>query len=67
MIFNANLSIKFMFSKLTYNFITDSRLKRGHNFGVVYVTNPPPEEKEETQPKKKSEANAKILDAEVKN
>ena len=25
-------------SKLTYNFVTDSRLKRGHNFGIIYVT-----------------------------
>ena len=25
-------------SKLTYNFITDPRLKRGHNFGIIYVT-----------------------------
>ena len=25
-------------SKLTYNFVTDPRLRRGHNFGVVYVT-----------------------------
>ena len=25
-------------SKLTYNFTTDSRVKRGHNFGIIYVT-----------------------------
>ena len=25
-------------NKLTYNFVTDPRLRRGHNFGVVYVT-----------------------------
>ena len=25
-------------SKLTYNFATDPRLKRGHNFGIIYVT-----------------------------
>jgi len=25
-------------SKLTYNFVTDPRLKRGHNFGIIYVT-----------------------------
>jgi hypothetical protein len=25
-------------SKLTYNFNTDPRLKRGHNFGIIYVT-----------------------------
>ena len=23
--------------KLTYNFVTDPRLRRGHNFGVIYV------------------------------
>ena len=25
-------------NKLTYNFVTDPRLRHGHNFGVVYVT-----------------------------
>lgn len=25
-------------NKLTYNFVTDPRLKRGHNYGVIYVT-----------------------------
>ena len=25
-------------SKLTYNFVTDPRIKRGHNFGIIYVT-----------------------------
>jgi len=25
-------------SKLTYNFVTDPRLKRGHNYGIIYVT-----------------------------
>ena len=25
-------------TKLTYNFITDPRLKRGHNYGIIYVT-----------------------------
>jgi len=25
-------------SKLIYNFVTDPRLKRGHNFGIIYVT-----------------------------
>ena len=25
-------------SKLTYNFVTDPRVKRGHNFGIIYVT-----------------------------
>ena len=31
-------------SKLSYNFVWDPRLKRGHNFGVVYVTNATQEE-----------------------
>lgn len=26
-------------NKLTYNFVTDPRLRRGHNFGVIYVSN----------------------------
>ncbi len=50
---------------MTYNFTTDPRLKRGRNFGVVYVTSNPIEEKEESQINKKSEANAKITEAEV--
>ena len=25
-------------TKLTYNYVTDPRLKRGHNFGIIYVT-----------------------------
>ena len=25
-------------TKLTYNFVTDPRVKRGHNFGIIYVT-----------------------------
>ena len=25
-------------TKLTYNFVTDPRLKRGRNYGIVYVT-----------------------------
>ena len=24
---------------MTYNFVTDPKMKRGHNFGLVYVTN----------------------------
>jgi hypothetical protein len=35
---------------LSYNFVTDPKLKRGHNFGVVYVTNSTLEE-EATKPK----------------
>ena len=34
-------------SKLTYNFNTDARLKRGHNFGIIYVTSNMKEETEE--------------------
>ena len=46
-------------SKLTYNFVTDPRLRRGHNFGVVYVTSSsydgslPETEKEKKSKKKK--------------
>jgi hypothetical protein len=42
-------------------------LKRGHNFGVVYVTNPPTEDVEDSFKNKKSEAKAKMMDAEVRN
>ena len=35
-------------SKLTYNFVTDPRLKRGHNFGVIYVTSSNYEEETKT-------------------
>ncbi|MCQ2820566.1 MAG: hypothetical protein MJ252_25150 [archaeon] len=38
--------------KLTYNFVTDPRLRRGHNFGVIYVNSG----MEETQEKKKMTA-----------
>ena len=45
-------------SKLTYNFVTDPRLRRGHNFGVVYVTSSSydgslPETEKEKKSKKK--------------
>ena len=40
-------------SKLTYNFNTDSRLKRGHNFGIIYVTSNMNEENPELQKLKK--------------
>ena len=36
-------------NKLTYNFVTDPRLKRGHNFGVVYVTSSNFEEESKLQ------------------
>ena len=41
-------------SKLTYNFNTDSRLKRGHNFGIIYVTSNMNEENPEAPKTKKS-------------
>ena len=41
--------------KNTYNFITDPRLRRGHNFGVVYVSNT------------EEETNSKIRDQQRKN
>ncbi len=50
---------------MTYNFVTDPRLKRGHNFGVVYVTNTQTEENDDTIPNRKSEAKAKMIEAEV--
>lgn len=50
---------------MTYNFSTDPRLKRGRNFGVVYVTTTSLEEKEDSNPIKKSEVTTKIYQAEV--
>ena len=41
-------------SKLTYNFNTDSRVKRGHNFGIIYVTSNTNEETPEITKTKKS-------------
>ena len=41
-------------SKLTYNFTTDSRVKRGHNFGIIYVTSNMNEENPEIVKPKKS-------------
>ena len=41
-------------SKLTYNFITDPRVKHGHNFGIIYVTSNMGEEENETAKTKKS-------------
>ena len=45
-------------SKLTYNFVTDPRLKRGHNFGIIYVTS---SNYEETQSKKGMQGTKKDL------
>ncbi len=39
-------------SKLTYNFVTDPRLKRGHNFGIIYVTSTNYDESTSNQQKK---------------
>ena len=39
-------------SKLTYNFITDPRVKHGHNFGIIYVTSNMSEEHETIKTKK---------------
>jgi len=63
-IINQIISL-FVHSKMTYNFVTDPRLKRGHNFGVVYVTNTQTEERDDTIQKKKSEAKTKMMEAEV--
>ena len=43
-------------SKLTYNFVTDPRLKRGHNFGIIYVTS---SNYEETNQRKECQAQKK--------
>ena len=43
--------------KLTYNFVTDPRLKRGHNFGVIYVSNT---NYDENGPKKVSDGNPQL-------
>ena len=42
-------------SKLTYNFNTDSRVKRGHNFGIIYVTSNMAEETQEITKTKRSQ------------
>ena len=39
-------------SKLTYNFVTDPRLKRGHNFGIIYATSTNYDESTSNQQKK---------------
>ena len=44
-------------SKLTYNFNTSPRLKRGHNFGIIYVTSSYNEENPEVT---KSQKNMKL-------
>ena len=51
-------------SKLTYNFVTDPRLKRGHNFGIIYVTS---SNYEETQTKKGMQGTKKRFNKELQN
>ena len=55
-------------SKLTYNFVTDPRLKRGHNFGIIYVSSSNYDEVGSldggSQPKKKGFQN---INANLKN
>ena len=43
-------------SKLTYNFVTDSRLKRGHNFGIIYVTSSNYDETSSLKPQTKKDS-----------
>ena len=40
-------------TKLTYNFVTDPRVKRGHNFGIIYVTSSNYDENSSKSQKKK--------------
>ena len=46
-------------SKLTYNFVTDPRVKRGHNFGIIYVTSSNYEENTASGKQKKKGQNLK--------
>jgi hypothetical protein len=49
-------------TKLTYNFVTDPKLKRGHNFGIIYVTSSNYDEtasKGQSQQRKKDSKNLK--------
>ena len=47
-------------SKLTYNFVTDPRLKRGHNFGIIYVTSSNYDENTANSQQKKNAQGSKI-------
>ena len=51
-------------SKLTYNFVTDPRLKRGHNFGIIYVTS---SNYEETQSMKGKQGTKKEFNKNLKS
>ena len=55
-------------SKLTYNFVTDPRLKRGHNFGIIYVTSSNYEDNTGTsQQRKKGQVSKNIYNLKGKN
>ena len=47
-------------TKLTYNFVTDPRLKRGHNFGIIYVTSSNYDENSDTNQKRKNIESSKM-------
>ena len=47
-------------SKLTYNFVTDPRLKRGHNFGIIYVTSSNYDENSDANKKKQKGESLKM-------
>ena len=42
-------------TKLTYNFVTDPRVKRGHNFGIIYVTSSNYDDNSSKNQKKKNQ------------
>lgn len=48
-------------NKLTYNFVTDTRMKRGHNFGVIYLASSNMEDNE--QMKKSNDSHKKTTDS----
>ena len=55
-------------TKLTYNFVTDPRLKRGHNFGIIYVTSSNYEDNTGTsQQRKKGQVSKNIYNLKGKN
>ena len=55
-------------TKLTYNFVTDPRLKRGHNFGIIYVTSSNYEDNTGTsQQRKKGQVSKNIYNFKGKN
>ena len=55
-------------SKLTYNFVTDPRLKRGHNFGIIYVTSSNYDEESSLKsPNKQQKIDSKNFKSNLKN